>query len=75
MPSLCRIGRISNNTLSMLMAALGVFRWCQVCEAMQAVHHAGVVHRGLSAKCVDVYEALDPENPYSVSVKVREARW
>mmetsp|Transcript_21053 Transcript_21053/g.40058 ORF Transcript_21053/g.40058 Transcript_21053/m.40058 type:complete len:791 (-) Transcript_21053:200-2572(-) len=42
----------------------------QVCEAMQAVHHAGVVHRGLSAKCVDVYEALDPENPYSVSVKV-----
>ena len=43
----------------------------QVCEAMQAMAHAGLVHRDLAARNVLLATRLDPADPRSVNIKVR----
>jgi hypothetical protein len=42
----------------------------QVCEAMQALAHAGVVHRDLAARNVLVLQQLRPSEPATVKVQV-----
>ena len=43
----------------------------QVCEALQAMAHAGLVHRDLAARNVLLSSPLDPDDPRSVNAKVR----
>ena len=41
----------------------------QVCEAMQAIAHAGLVHRDLAARNILLSSPLDPDNPRSANIK------
>ena len=42
----------------------------QVCEAMQAIAHAGLVHRDLAARNILLSSPLDPDDPRSANIKV-----